>query len=65
MIKLVTTEDLVIILPICLGMTLTICYTLLYVFGQTGLSKQFFSHCKWDVSIVVEMIFEEQNFKIV
>ena len=24
----------------CLSMTLTICYTLLYVFGQTGLSKQ-------------------------
>ena len=28
---LVITEDLVIILPVCLSMSLTICYTLLYV----------------------------------
>ena len=34
------TEDLVIILPVCLSMTLTICNTLLCVFGRTGLSKQ-------------------------
>ena len=32
----VITEDLVVILPVYLSMTLTICYTLLYVFGQTG-----------------------------
>ena len=31
--QLVITEDLVIILPVCLSMTLTICYTLLCV-GQ-------------------------------
>ena len=38
--RLVITEDLVIILPVHLNTTLTIYYTLLYVFGQTGLSKQ-------------------------
>ena len=38
--RLVITEDLVILLPVCLSMTLTICCTLLYVFDLTGLSKQ-------------------------
>ena len=37
---LVITEDLFIILPVCLSMTLTIWYTLLYIFGQTSVSKQ-------------------------
>ena len=36
---LLITEDLVIILPVFLSMTLTICCTLLYVFDLTGLSK--------------------------
>ena len=38
--RLVINEDLVIILPVCQSMTLTICCTLLYVFDRTGLSKQ-------------------------
>ena len=33
--RLVIIEDLIIILPVYLSMILTICYTLLYVFGQT------------------------------
>ena len=46
--RLVDTEDLVIILPVYLSMTLTICYILLYVFGQTGLSKQ--CRPRWDTT---------------
>ena len=37
---LVITEGLVIILPVCLSMTLTVCYTSMHVFGQTSLSSQ-------------------------
>ena len=38
--RLVITEGFVIILPVCWSMALTICSTLPYAFGQTGLSKQ-------------------------
>ena len=31
--RLIISENLVIIKPICLNMTLIICYTLLYIFG--------------------------------
>ena len=38
------------ILPVCLSMTLTICYILLYVFGPTGPSKQ--CRPRWDATNV-------------
>ena len=45
--RLVITEDLVIILPVWARLLIT-CYTLLYVFGQTDLSKQY--RLWWDAS---------------